>query len=146
MKKIILMTLLIAGFLSCKTKQKFSEQKNYVQKDSIRKEIIIERLPAVVDTFYIENPCDSSGVLTAFYGQLSSGQGKVSVESKSGKIRAIAAFKRSDAKQVYIYRDRFITRTEFKTKEVTKKDITPYVLIAIFVLLFLYVRLSRISL
>lgn len=145
MKKIILLTLLTAGFLSCKTKQKIAEQKSYTQKDSIRKEIIIERLPAVVDTFYIENPCDSSGVLMAFYGQLTAGQGKVSVESKSGKIRAIAAFKRSDAKQVYIYRDRFITRTEYKTKEVTKKDITPYVLVGAFVLLFLYVRLSRIS-
>lgn len=145
MKKIILLTLLTAGFLSCKTKQKIAEQKSYTQKDSIRKEIIIERLPAVVDTFYIENPCDSSGVLTAFYGQLTAGQGKVSIESKSGKIRAIAAFKRSDAKQVYIYRDRFITRTEYKTKEVTKKNITPYVLVGAFVLLFLYVRLSRIS-
>lgn len=146
MKKIILLTLLTAGFLSCKTSQKTASQTNYIQKDSIIKETIIERLPAVVDTFYIDNPCDSSGILTQFYGRFSAGQGKVSVESFKGKIRAIAGFKKSETKQVFLYRDRYITKTVVKTKEVTKKDISPYIVVGVFVLLFLYIRLSHISL
>lgn len=146
MKKIILMTLLVAGFLSCKTSQKTASQSNYIRRDSILKETIIERLPAVVDTFYIDNPCDSSGILTSFYGRIYGGQGKVSVESFKGKIRTIAAFRKIETKQVYVYRDRFITKTVVKTKEVTKKDITPYIVVGIFVLLFLFIRLSRFSL
>lgn len=146
MKKSIYLLGLLLIVASCTTSKKITTSSDYIQRDTVYKELIIEKIQAVTDTFLIENPCDTSGLLSSFYKRISARQGDVIIEGKNGKLRAeikYYPFVLSDSKQ---YQVRYITRTVYKEKETTKKDITPYIVLAIIIALFLYIRLSRISL
>lgn len=136
--------LLIAT--SCTTSKKITNNSEYIQRDTIYKELIVEKIQAVTDTFLIDNPCDTSGLLSSFYKRISARQGDVIIEGKKGKLRATIKyypFVLSDSKD---YQIRYITKTVYKEKETTKKDITPYLVLGIVIALFVYIRLSHISL
>jgi hypothetical protein len=136
--------LLIAA--SCTTSKKITNNSEYIQRDTIYKELIVEKIQAVTDTFLIDNPCDTSGLLSSFYKRISARQGDVIIEGKKGKLRATIKyypFVISDSKD---YQIRYITKTVYKEKETTKKDITPYLVLGIVIALFVYIRLSHISL
>jgi len=146
MKKSIYLLGLLLIVASCTTSKKITTSSDYVQRDTVYKELIVEKIQAVTDTFLIDNPCDTSGLLSSFYKRISARQGDVIIEGKKGKLRAeikYYPFVLSDSKQ---YQVRYITKTVYKEKETTKKDITPYIVLVIIIALFLYIRLSRISL
>lgn len=146
MKKSIFLLGLLLIAASCTTSKKIITSSDYVQRDTIYKELIVEKIQAVTDTFLIDNPCDTSGLLSSFYKRISARQGDVIIEGKKGKLRAeikYYPFVLSDSKE---YKVRYITRTVYKEKETTKKDITPYIVLVVIIALFLYIRLSRISL
>ena len=146
MKKLIFLLGLFLIAASCTTSKKIITSSDYIQRDTVYKELIVEKIQAITDTFLIDNPCDTSGLLSSFYKRISARQGDVIIEGKKGKLRAeikYYPFVLSDSKE---YKVRYITRTVYKEKETTKKDITPYIVLVVIIALFLYIRLSRISL
>jgi hypothetical protein len=74
--------------LSCKPARVVTNIKEIVTHDTIRDVRIVERYKAVIDTLVIDNPCDSSGILSNFYSKLVIPQGKVIIRSLNGKIQA----------------------------------------------------------
>lgn len=146
MKNSIYLLGLLLIATSCTTSKKITNNSEYIQRDTIYKELIVEKIQAVTDTFLIDNPCDTSGLLSSFYKRISARQGDVIIEGKKGKLRATIKyypFVLSDSKD---YQIRYITKTVYKEKETTKKDITPYLVLGIVIALFVYIRLSHISL
>jgi hypothetical protein len=146
MKNSIYLLGLFLIATACTTSKKITTNSEYIQRDTIYKELIVEKIQAVTDTFTVDNPCDTSGLLSSFYKRISARQGDVIIEGKKGKLKATIKyypFVLSDSKD---YQIRYVTRTVYKEKETTKKDITPYLVLVIVIALFLYIRLSRISL
>lgn len=87
MKKIFFLLLLIIT-ISCRPSKTVTEYKEVVRVDTF-KTIRIEKIfQAVHDTMTIENPCDSSGILSTFYSKIKIPQGQVIIRTVRGKIEA----------------------------------------------------------
>lgn len=86
--KYLLGILSIALMFSCKPLQNVTTTKEVVRIDTVRDYKVITKFNAVHDTLTIDNPCDSSGILTGFYSRIRIPQGKVIVRSVQGKIQA----------------------------------------------------------
>jgi hypothetical protein len=74
--------------LSCKPARVVTNIKEIVTHDTIRDIKIVESYKQVIDTLVIDNPCDSSGILSNFYSKLVIPQGKVIIRSYKGSIQA----------------------------------------------------------
>jgi hypothetical protein len=74
--------------LSCKPIKRTTSTSVVTVHDTIRDVRIVERYKQVTDTLVIDNPCDSSGILSNFYSKLVIPQGKVIIRSLNGKIQA----------------------------------------------------------
>ena len=67
-------------------------------------------LPAVHDTLIIDNPCDSSGILSTFYSKISIPQGKVIIRSVRGKIQTTV-----DIDSIaQVYEDKYRNKSDLK--------------------------------
>jgi hypothetical protein len=86
MRKLAFLFILFA-IISCKT-SKVETQKTIIKIDTFRTEKIIRIYDSVKDTLIIENPCDSSGILTRFYSKISIPQGRIIIRSYNGDIKA----------------------------------------------------------
>ena len=78
-------TMMVTGCSSSKT---VNHSRDLISNDSI---IIKERVvyyPSISDTVYIPNPCDSLGNFKAFKETFTTGQGKITIESKNNVLRA----------------------------------------------------------
>lgn len=73
--------------ISCKT-SKVETQKSIIRVDTFRTEKIVHVFNSVKDTLIIENPCDSSGILTRFYSKITIPQGRIIIRSYKGSIKA----------------------------------------------------------
>lgn len=74
--------------LSCKPVKNITSTSILTVHDTIRDVRVVERYKAVTDTLLIDNPCDSSGILSNFYSKIVIPQGKVIIRSLNGKIQA----------------------------------------------------------
>lgn len=141
MKKLL---FIFAIFLvGCKTPQAITVYKDVVKTDTLSKVVKITSFNTVHDTLTIDNPCDSSGILTSFYSKIRVPQGKVIVRSVRGKIEATVDL--DSIAQVYEekYRSKGETNTYKSDKVVHTNEIPKWVIwfMAISgVLSFLYVR------
>lgn len=108
MKKLFLLLLIIT--VSCRPTKTAIEYKEVIRVDTFiakRSEVI---LPAVHDTLIIDNPCDSSGILSTFYSKISIPQGKVIIRSVRGKIRATV-----DIDSIaQVYEDKYRNKSDLK--------------------------------
>jgi hypothetical protein len=86
MKNLIFLLLIFA--VSCKPAQTVTVYRDVVKTDTLSKIVKITSFNTVHDTLTIENPCDSSGILTTFYSKIRVPQGQVVVRSVHGKIQA----------------------------------------------------------
>lgn len=84
--KLAILFLLLT-IVSCKT-SKVETQKSIIKIDTFRTEKIVHIYNSVRDTLIIENPCDSSGILTRFYSKITIPQGKIIIRSYKGSIKA----------------------------------------------------------
>lgn len=84
--KLTILFILFA-IVSCKT-SKVESQKTIIKVDTFRTEKIVHIYNSVKDTLIIENPCDSSGILTRFYSKITIPQGKIIIRSYNGSIKA----------------------------------------------------------
>jgi len=87
MKKLFFLLLLIAT-ISCRPIKTVTEYKEVVRVDTFKIERSAKILPAVHDTLIIDNPCDSSGILSTFYSKIKIPQGQVVIRTVRGKIEA----------------------------------------------------------
>ena len=85
MKKLLVLLVLL---VSCKPTKTITTTTEKVRVDTIRDYKVITKYNAVHDTLTIDNPCDSSGILTNFYSKIKLPQGKVIIRSIQGKIQA----------------------------------------------------------
>lgn len=141
--KYLLGILSIYLMFSCKPLQNATVTKEVVRIDTVRDYKVITKFNAVHDTLTIENPCDSSGILTSFYSRIRIPQGKVIVRSVQGKIQATVDIDSIES----VYRDKYnssIKNNTYKNEKVIRTNEIPKWVIWFMaisgVLSFLYIR------
>lgn len=88
MKNYILIIIAVIISASCKPAQTVTVYRDVIKTDTLSKVVKITSFNTVHDTLTIDNPCDSSGILTTFYSKIKVPQGQVIVRSVRGKIEA----------------------------------------------------------
>lgn len=114
MRKLILLLFVIVA--SCRPVKTVTEYKEVVRVDTFKIERSAKILPAVHDTLIIDNPCDSSGILSTFYSKIKIPQGQVVIRSVRGNIEASV-----DIDSIaHVYEDKYRSKSEssVKTKDV----------------------------
>jgi hypothetical protein len=86
MKKLFLLLLIIT--VSCRPTKTVTEYKEVIRVDTFKTTRTEKIFQAVHDTLTIDNPCDSSGILSTFYSKIKLPQGQVIIRSIRGKIEA----------------------------------------------------------
>lgn len=142
--------IVIAAFLltlsSCRRPQSTYSSKETVRIDTFfRYKEVIRTLPQK-DSIIIFNPCDSSGILSKFYAQISIPNGKVKIQSKGNNIVAsvgvdenISVNDSSSTKQ--------ISKSASVVEKVVVRNIIPtWIIVTLFIesmiiLLYLYFKL-----
>lgn len=143
MKYYILIIIAVIISASCKPAQTVTVYRDVVKTDTISKVVKITSFNTVHDTLTIDNPCDSSGILTTFYSKIRVPQGQVIVRSVRGKIEATVNL--DSIAQVYEekYRSKAEVSTYKSDKVVRTNEIPKWAVwfMAISgVLSFLYIR------
>lgn len=87
MKNNILIIFALIIVASCKPAKVVTISEK-IRIDTVINEKIIVKYNAVHDTLTIDNPCDSTGILTSFYSKITLPQGKIIIRSYKGKIQA----------------------------------------------------------
>ena len=135
--------LSIILMFSCKPLQNVTTTKEVVRIDTVRDYKVITKFNAIHDTLTIENPCDSSGILTSFYSRIRIPQGKVTVRSVQGKIQATVDIDSIES----VYRDKYnssLKTDTYKNEKVIRTNEIPKWVIWFMaisgVLSFLYIR------
>jgi hypothetical protein len=141
MRNLIFLLLIFA--VSCKPLQPVTLYRDVVKTDTLRDIKTITKFQAVHDTLTIENPCDSSGILTTFYSKIRVPQGKVVVRSLRGKIQAIVDIDSIES----VYRDKYKSKladSTYKSDKVIRTNEIPkwtiWFMAISSVLSFLYIR------
>lgn len=141
--KYLLGILSIYLVFSCKPLQNATVTKEVVRIDTVRDYKVITKFNAIHDTLTIENPCDSSGILTSFYSRIRIPQGKVVVRSVQGKIQATVDIDSIES----VYRDKYnssLKNNTYKNEKVIRTNEIPKWVIWFMaisgVLSFLYIR------
>ncbi len=131
MKKLILFIFALIIFANCKS----TKSTSFVEKlrvDTIRDYKVITKYDAVHDTLTIDNPCDSSGILTNFYSKIKLPQGKVIIRSVQGKIQATIDI--DSIANVYDskYKSKYNSEVKLYEKVVVKNVVPMWAIITIF--------------
>jgi hypothetical protein len=139
----LLYVLFIFLIASCKPLQNATVTKEVIRIDTVRDYKVITKYDAIHDTLTIENPCDSSGILTSFYSRIRVPQGKVVVRSVQGKIQAIVDI--DSIESVYEKKYRSLVGKSVQNKEIlVVKNVIPkwaiWFMAISGVLSFLYIR------
>ena len=144
MQKLIIILACIA-FISCKPSKSITEYKEVLRIDTIKSEKIVEKFRAVHDTLTIQNPCDSSGLLSTFYSRLILPNGSVTIKSDKGQIKATIDIDSMRQEIENNYRNSQVKWIEYRDKEVIKYRIPTWVIILLFaeaVMLIAYLYLK----
>jgi hypothetical protein len=140
MQKFIILLACIA-FISCKPSKSITQYKEVLRIDTIKSEKIVEKFRAVHDTLTIQNPCDSSGLLSTFYSRLILPNGSVTIKSDKGQIKATIDIDSMRQEIENNYRNSQVKWIEYRDKEVIKYRIPTWVIILLFaeaIMLFAY--------
>ena len=133
------------AFTSCKPSKSITEYKEVLRIDTIKSEKIVEKFRAVHDTLTIQNPCDSSGLLSTFYSRLILPNGSVTIKSDKGQIKATIDIDSMRQEIENNYRNSQVKWIEYRDKEVIKYRIPTWVIILLFaeaVMLIAYLYLK----
>ena len=141
MKHLIFLLLIFA--VSCKPAQTVTVYRDVVKTDTLRDIKTITKFQSVHDTLTIDNPCDSSGILTNFYSKIRVPQGKVIIRSVRGKIQATIDIDSIES----VYRDKYKSQASvstYKNEKVIRTNEIPkwavWFMAISGVLSFLYIR------
>jgi hypothetical protein len=131
--------------LSCKPLQKVTTSSIVTVHDTIRDIRTVERYKAVTDTLVIDNPCDSSGILSNFYSKLVIPQGKVIIRSLNGKIQATVNIDSIESVYETKYKS-LVRKSDTNTQKFVRTNVIPsWAIITIFfesiiILLYFYFK------
>lgn len=132
MKKLLFLLLLIIT-ISCRQTKTVTEYKEVIRIDTF-KTIRVEKIfQAVHDTMTIENPCDSSGILSTFYSKIRIPQGQVIIRSVRGRIQATVDI--DSIAQVYEdkYRSKSNSNTNNKNVEVIRYMVPTWAIVVMLI-------------
>jgi hypothetical protein len=133
--------LACVAFISCKPSKSITQYKEVLRIDTIKSVKIVEKFRAVHDTLTIQNPCDSSGLLSTFYSRLILPNGSVTIKSDKGQIKATIDIDSMRQEIENNYRNSQVKWIEYRDKEVIKYRIPTWVIILLFaeaIMLFAY--------
>ena len=142
MKKLTFLFILFC-IVSCKPLQNATVTKETVRIDTVRDYKVITKYDAVHDTLIVDNPCDSTGILTSFYSRIKIPQGRVVIRSVRGKIQATVDIDSIES----VYREKYksnilgstyVVEKVIRTNQIPKWAIWVMAIGAIFT--FLYIR------
>lgn len=139
---LIYASLLIA---SCKPAKVVTNIREIVTHDTIRDTRIVERYKAITDTLIIDNPCDSSGILSNFYSKLVIPQGKVIIRSYKGSIQATVDIDSIESVYETKYKS-LVRKSDTNTQKFVRTNVVPsWAIITILIetliiLLYLYIK------
>lgn len=119
-------------FISCKPSKSITEYKELVRIDTIKSEKIVEKFRAVHDTLTIQNPCDSSGLLSTFYSRLILPNGSVTIKSVKGQIKATIDIDSMRHEIENNYRNSKVKWIEYRDKEIIKEVVPTWVIMLLF--------------
>ena len=119
-------------FISCKPSKYITEYKELVRIDTIKSEKIVEKFRAVHDTLTIQNPCDSSGLLSTFYSRLILPNGSVTIKSVKGQIKATIDIDSMRQEIENNYRNSKVKWIEYRDKEIIKEVVPTWVIMLLF--------------
>lgn len=131
--------------VSCKPAKVVTNIREIVTHDTIRDTRIVERYKAITDTLIIDNPCDSSGILSNFYSKLVIPQGKVIIRSVKGSIQATVDIDSIES----IYETKYkslVRKSDTNTQKFVRTNVIPsWAIITILIetliiLLYLYIK------
>jgi hypothetical protein len=131
MQKFIIL-LACVTFVSCKPSKSITEYKELVRIDTIKSEKIVEKFRAVHDTLTIQNPCDSSGLLSTFYSRLILPNGSVTIKSVKGQIKATIDIDSMRHEIENNYRNSKVKWIEYRDKEIIKEVVPTWVIMLLF--------------
>ena len=131
MQKFIIL-LACVTFISCKPSKSITEYKELVRIDTIKSEKIVEKFRAVHDTLTIQNPCDSSGLLSTFYSRLILPNGSVTIKSVKGQIKATIDIDSMRHEIENNYRNSKVKWIEYRDKEIIKEVVPTWVIMLLF--------------
>jgi hypothetical protein len=128
--RILTILFILFAIISCKT-NKVETQKTIIKVDTFRTEKIVHIYDTIKDTLIVENPCDSSGILTRFYSKITIPQGRIIIRSYNGKIEATINI--DSLKSIYEskYRNKETNLSQNATKIVTRNIIPTWCFLTI---------------
>lgn len=130
MKNNILIIFALIIVASCKPTKVITISEK-IRIDTIRDYKVITKYNAIHDTLTIENPCDSSGILTTFYSRIILPQGKIIIRSYKGKIQTTVNI--DSIRSVYEkkYRSKETSDVKLFEKIITKTVYPPWLITAL---------------
>lgn len=132
-KTILLIIALIIAIIaaSCKTTKSTASVSERIQIDTIRDTTVIVKFHAVHDTLTIDNPCDSTGILTTFYSKIRIPQGKIIIRSLRGKIQATVNIDSIESVYKNMYKSNVKSDVTNIQKTVTKTEYPSWLVTAL---------------
>ena len=130
MKKFLLIAIVL--FASCKPTKTIIKESTVVKYDTIHTSDVIYKTKAIRDSIIIENPCDSAGILTAFYSKFIIPQGTITLRSSRGRIEAKIDIDSIESVYKSKYQLSKSDNTQVSIKEVVKNVVPAWAIITIF--------------
>lgn len=130
MKKYLIITIVL--FASCKPSKTIIKESAVVKYDTIHTSDVIYKTNAVHDSIIIENPCDSAGILTAFYSKFVIPQGTITLRSTRGRIEAKIDIDSIESVYKSKYQLSKLENVRISNKEIIKNVVPIWAIITIF--------------
>lgn len=130
MKKYLIIAIVL--FASCKPAKTIIKESTVVKYDTIHTMDVIYKTKAIRDSIIIENPCDSAGILTAFYSKFVIPQGTITLRSSRGRIEAKIHIDSIESVYKSKYQLSKSDNTQVQIKEVVKNVVPAWAIITIF--------------
>lgn len=130
MKKYLIIAIIL--FVSCKPTKTIIKESTVVKYDTIHTMDVIYKTKAIRDSIIIENPCDSAGILTAFYSKFVIPQGTITLRSTRGRIEAKIDIDSIESVYKSKYQLSKSDNVQIQSKEVIKNVVPTWAIITIF--------------
>ena len=130
MKKFLIIAIVL--FASCKPSKTIIKENTIVKYDTIHTSDVIYKTKAIRDSIIIENPCDSAGILTAFYSKFVIPQGTITLRSARGRIEAKIDIDSIESVYKSKYQLSKSNNVQISNKEVIKNVVPAWAIITIF--------------
>jgi hypothetical protein len=130
MKKFLIIAIVL--FASCKPSKTIIKENTIVKYDTIHTSDVIYKTRAIRDSIIIENPCDSAGILTAFYSKFIIPQGTITLRSARGRIEAKIDIDSIESVYKSKYQLSKSDNVRILNKEVIKNVVPAWAIITIF--------------